>query len=110
MVEGRKLIGSAQWRERGALLQHGSILLHNDQATVEDLRTGGPPGLQVPAAGLAEILDPLPDLDTIARALAASFSEEFELLTIRADLEPAETAAAETGRRKYEDEAWTWRR
>ena len=110
VVEGRKLIGSAQWRERGALLQHGSILLHNDQATVEDLRIGGPPGLQVPAAGLAEILDPLPDLDTIARALAASFAEEFELLSIRADLDPAEKAAAETGRRKYEDEVWTWRR
>ena len=47
---------------------------------------------------------------TIARALAISFSEELELLAIPSDLEPAEKAAADTGRRKYEDEAWTWRR
>jgi lipoate-protein ligase A len=41
IVGGRKLIGSAQWRDGGALLQHGSVLLHNDQSTVEDLRIGG---------------------------------------------------------------------
>ncbi len=35
---GRKLVGSAQWRHAGALLQHGSILLSDDQATVEQLR------------------------------------------------------------------------
>ena len=29
---GRKLVGSAQWRDRGALLQHGSILVADDQA------------------------------------------------------------------------------
>ena len=28
---GRKLIASAVWRERGVYLQHGSILLHDDQ-------------------------------------------------------------------------------
>jgi lipoate-protein ligase A len=37
---GRKLVGSAQWRERGSLLQHGSLLLHSDQAVVEELRIG----------------------------------------------------------------------
>lgn len=35
---GRKLIGSAQWRHRGALLQHGSILLSDGQGTVAELR------------------------------------------------------------------------
>jgi len=29
---GRKLVGSAVWRDHGAYLQHGSILLHDDQA------------------------------------------------------------------------------
>ena len=31
-----KLVGSAVWRERGAFLQHGSILLHDDQYTLLD--------------------------------------------------------------------------
>jgi len=110
VAAGRKLVGSAQWRESGALLQHGSILVHNDQATVEDLCIGSPPGLQVPAVGLAELLDPVPDLDAIAHALATAFAEELDLLPIRAELEPAERVAAEVGRSKYEDEDWTWRR
>jgi len=32
MVSGRKLVGSAVWRQGGAYLQHGSILLADDQA------------------------------------------------------------------------------
>jgi lipoate-protein ligase A len=32
MVAGRKLVGSAVWREGDAYLQHGSILWHDDQA------------------------------------------------------------------------------
>ncbi|BAH37804.1 hypothetical protein GAU_0762 [Gemmatimonas aurantiaca T-27] len=32
VVEGRKLVGSAVWRQGTRYLQHGSILLHDDQA------------------------------------------------------------------------------
>ncbi len=31
MLHGAKLVGSSVWREGGAYLQHGSILLHDDQ-------------------------------------------------------------------------------
>ena len=31
---GRKLVGSAQRRERGVMLQHGSLPIHDDQSTV----------------------------------------------------------------------------
>ena len=34
LVRGRKVVGSAQMRRGGALLQHGSILLHDDQSHV----------------------------------------------------------------------------
>src|SRR4051812_29079295 len=34
VVEGRKLVASAQWRDGGALLQHGSILLDDDQREI----------------------------------------------------------------------------
>jgi lipoate-protein ligase A len=110
VADGRKLIGSAQWRDGEALLQHGSLLLHNDQTIVEDLRIGGPGSLAVPAAGLAEFLDPLPDIETVSHALAASFSEELERDATRGDLTAGEGTAAERIRPKYEDDAWTWRR
>lgn len=40
-VGGAKLVGSAQLREDGALLQHGSILLADDQALIDLLRSDG---------------------------------------------------------------------
>ena len=110
IADGRKLIGSAQWRDGGALLQHGSLLLHNDQSTVEDLRIGGPGAVDVPAAGLAEYLDPLPDADTIAGALSASFASELGCLVIREELTATELGEADRRLGRYEDDAWTWRR
>jgi len=110
VADGRKLIGSAQWRDGGALLQHGSVLLYNDQHTVEDLRVGGSGPVDVPAAGLSEFLDPLPDLERISQALADSFAGELARDATREDLTVTERAAAERARTKYEDDAWTWRR
>ena len=45
--EGRKLAGSAQWRADGALLQHGSILIDDDQSRLADFAVGA--GEHVPA-------------------------------------------------------------
>jgi lipoate-protein ligase A len=42
LVQGRKVIGSAQLRRGDALLQHGSILLEDEQATVRNLTCGAP--------------------------------------------------------------------
>ena len=41
VVAGRKVVGSAQLRENGALLQHGSMLLSDDQALVRELGGDG---------------------------------------------------------------------
>src|SRR5262249_12597169 len=44
VVSGRKLVGSAQVREDGALLQHGSILVEDDQGMLASLsRSPMPP-------------------------------------------------------------------
>ncbi|MBT8477785.1 MAG: lipoate--protein ligase family protein [Gemmatimonadetes bacterium] len=110
MAGGRKLIGSAQWRDGGALLQHGSILLHNDQGTVEDLRVGGSKTADVPAVGLAEYVDPLPSLERLSRALMESFGGELEREPAREALTTKERSAAERALAKYKDDAWTWRR
>jgi lipoate-protein ligase A len=107
---GRKLVGSAQWRDRGALLQHGSLLLHNDQSVVEDLRIGPSAREPVPAAALAEFLDPLPEPAEVSEALRRAFEEEFGRALDWDELTPAETAAAAETRAAYQDPKWTWRR
>ena len=109
-VRGRKLIGSAQWRERGALLQHGSLLIHNEQALVERLRIGGPSASEVPAVGLAELLDPVPDVAQVADALASAFATEISQPLEREPLTPGEEARATGLVERYEDPVWTWRR
>jgi lipoate-protein ligase A len=43
VVAGRKVVGSAQLREDGALLQHGSMLLSDDQQLVRELAGDGRP-------------------------------------------------------------------
>ncbi|WP_419943264.1 lipoate--protein ligase family protein [Candidatus Palauibacter sp.] len=81
-VGGRKLVGSAQRRRCGALLQHGSILLE-DRQTLADLEGPGaatnPAGapLHRPAIGLREALSPAPDAGTIVRCLEAGLAREF---------------------------------
>lgn len=109
-VGGRKLIGSAQWRERGALLQHGSLLTHNDQAVVEELRIGGVPAGDVPATGLADLLVTLPTQAELARVLADAFGRALSLPVRAEELTADEEATADRLRQRYEDDAWTWRR
>jgi len=48
--DGRKLVGSAQARSRGVFLEHGSILLSNDQLKILDFL---PPGT---SSGMKELL------------------------------------------------------
>jgi lipoate-protein ligase A len=66
-VNGRKLVGSALLRQDGALLQHGSILLDDDQAILEQLLPGEAPPL---AAGtLRQALENVPTVSAVADAL-----------------------------------------
>lgn len=54
-VNGAKLVGSSVWRDRGAYLQHGSILLHDDQGRIAS--ASREPVEQSPAAaGLAALM------------------------------------------------------
>jgi lipoate-protein ligase A len=40
LIDGRKVVGSAQFRQGGALLQHGSILLEDNQSFLRGLTRG----------------------------------------------------------------------
>jgi lipoyl(octanoyl) transferase len=110
VARNRKLVGSAQWRDGGALLQHGSLLLHNDQAVVEELRIGGSEGVDVPATGLAEHLDPLPPIETVVDALASTFATELGRERDGAELTTAERSTVGARMTRYRRDEWTWRR
>src|SRR5829696_3708029 len=108
-LNGRKLVGSAQWRDRGALLQHGSILIDDDQSSILHLmREPGPP---TPApATLRDALGRAPVMAEVGDAL-------FDAVCGLADpdarpLEPDDELALDAARiaARYRDDAWTWRR
>jgi len=117
VAEGRKLVGSAQFREGGALLQHGSILLHDDQAVVGELRRDRPREGDVPrragagsGASLGELLSRPPESAELVSALREGFEEELRLLVRPGELDRSERAAAAELVSRYRSPEWTWRR
>jgi lipoyl(octanoyl) transferase len=110
VVAGRKLVGSAQVRERGVLLQHGSLLLADDQSEVAEL-LAHPPGVRdEPPAVLAELVDRLPSWERLTAALAAGWREALGGELRSGVLTPAELRSASAYELRYADVAWTWRR
>ena len=109
VAAGRKLVGSAQWRERSALLQHGSILLHDDQRVAEELRLDGDaPAWR--AAGLSDLLEEPPSTDRLVQALRAGFREVLAAPVRDGELSRAEEERVEALEARYRGDEWTWRR
>jgi lipoate-protein ligase A len=109
VVNGRKLAGSAQWRDDGALLQHGSIIVDDDQVTIP-LLMREPPDPSPPPATLREILGRAPQVAEIAEMLFAAV-RRLEDSSATA-LSPTEIDSLDTDSHLtlYRDSAWTWRR
>jgi lipoate-protein ligase A len=109
IVNGRKLVGSAQWRDEGAMLQHGSILVEDDQHMVAEL-SGNPLMQPPPAATLHEAMGRRPTIEEVAAALFdAVRSLECRTaceLEMDSDLDQSTQRALE----RYRNESWTWRR
>jgi lipoate-protein ligase A len=108
VVDGRKLVGSAQWRDQGAMLQHGSILVEDDQPLVSSLADDV--ALPPPAATLAASLGRAPAVDEVASALFDTVREiecpDADELRIDSALESAQARLVA----RYVDDCWTWRR
>ena len=106
---GRKLVGSAQWRCDEILLQHGSILVDDDQMRLSSLLIE--PGPEIPAAAtLRDALGRPPSEFDVAQALfeAVRTLEDHDVLLI--EPEARLLARANELRDHYLDESWTWRR
>ena len=106
---GRKLAGSAQWRENGALLQHGSILVDGDQAPVAFLLRRPSPAPSRPAT-LRDLLGRAPTVADVAAAMFAAVRRREDGAAAPLSVDDALRAATDTLQRRYEDHAWTWRR
>jgi lipoyl(octanoyl) transferase len=106
-VDGRKLVGSAQRRQRGCFLQHGSVLLGADLARIRAVF----PREADPMAGmttLAEALGSAATFDAVVEALAAGFGDALGIRLAPAGLAPEESALVDTlVAQKYGTDAWT---
>jgi lipoate-protein ligase A len=109
VVQGRKLIGSAQYREGNVVLQHGSLLLEGDQRRVAGLLRE--PGAEEEApAVLASYLSPLPEWGALVEALTAGWEESVGGCTRRDEPAREELERAATLTSRYAYLACTWRR
>jgi lipoate-protein ligase A len=109
MVAGRKVIGSAQLRRGNALLQHGSIMLEQDQRIVLGLTLGsgcGPAGDSNLALLLGRPLPSIEAAETIARAAAARWPAAWERVSLPGLI--LDTASKHFP--QFQSPAWTWAR
>jgi lipoyl(octanoyl) transferase len=109
-VRGRKLVGSAQWRERGAMLQHGSILVDDDQSSIAGCLLRDPTAPTPPPATLRDALGRAPVMSEVCDALFRAVRElaDPDAAPLDVDDDLARDAAELT--EHYRDDAWTWRR
>ena len=108
VAAGRKLVGSAQRRDEHALLQHGSILLEDDQPRIATLR-GLPPSPST-AASLNELLARNVGYAQVRDALIAALRATAGA-SIAGPLNVGELATAVAAHRvRYASDEWTFRR
>ena len=113
MIGGRKAVGSAQLRQGGALLQHGSILLEDNQEFVHRL-TRGASISRTPHSSRQGSTDPETAkpfrsrevAEGVTRAACARWPGEWNR---DPDTEPA-LRAASSHYAHYRAPAWTWAR
>lgn len=110
VTSGAKLVGSAQLRENGALLQHGSILIEDDQPVIAQLLTERSAANESPSvATLSRLLGRLPAVHEVALALFDSVRALEDPNAV--PLDESEIRDAALGHLEhYINELWTWRR
>jgi lipoate-protein ligase A len=110
VVGRRKLVGSAQVRLGHALLQHGSILVEDDQDRLPLLqRVPQAPGADVTC--LADWVDTLPEMVALANTLASAFIEAIPGDWHTREGGPNLNEALESRlEAHYRSPEWTWRR
>jgi len=114
-VGGRKLVGSAQWRGRGGVLQHGSLPLYGDLGRIVDYLTFAEAereqqrrAVRERAATLQDALGRVAPVAEVVEALAAGFGQALQVTLERGELTERERAlAADLRRERYTEPQWT---
>ena len=107
-VNGRKLVGSAQARVAGAILQHGSLLLGPGHERLAELR--GESGEASTPISLHEILDETPSWNVLVESVIEGLSGVLNSRWGRSRLRGAERAEAGALEARYASAEWTWGR
>jgi lipoate-protein ligase A len=109
VVEGKKLVGSAQWRDQDALLQHGSILTDDDQSLIATLLIDSRPADSRPAT-LSEVMGREPRWNEVAGALHDALAVTEGSVPRALDIDDLPAATLSALHQRFSDEDWTWRR
>jgi len=109
-ARGRKVVGSAQRRRDGRLLQHGAVLLGHPDGRLWAALGAGHRQAAASSAGLVEVLGRRPAARALACSLGAALAEALRLTPRRGVLSRAEIRRARGLEAKYRDSGWTRRR
>lgn len=113
---GKKLLGSAQTRRKGVVLQHGALPLTGDLGRICDVlvfeseaaREAAKRRVLARATTLADVMEEPVSMEAAARAMMAGFAAALNLTLEEGPLSEAEMARAEQLRvEKYAAEGWT---
>lgn len=109
VVGTAKLVGSAQHRDAAAFVQHGSILLDDDQGLLDQLALVPLPPVPPPATLRGTLGDAI-DIATVTDAIIAALRRAVggDIVVQTDDAIPLHHVAAAASR--YRDPRWTWRR
>jgi lipoate-protein ligase A len=114
-AHGRKLVGSAQVRRMGVVLQHGALPLKGDVTRLVDVlalseqdRDGLRDVLRHRAIALDEAVGRVIPFGEVAEALSKGFAKALNLNLEPGALSPYELAAAERLRPRYLSDDWTY--
>jgi lipoyl(octanoyl) transferase len=106
MARSRKVVGSAQLRRGGAFLQHGSILLHDEQQLIAVLTTGTPLEQEPPPFLLPEQLLAEDVTEAISTAVQARWAGSWHKISSSDQV----LQAASRHYSRFRSAAWTWQR
>ncbi|WP_308897756.1 lipoate--protein ligase family protein [Candidatus Desulfosporosinus nitrosoreducens] len=118
VVQGRKLVGSAQMRKEGMLLQHGSILLHFDadllfrllKFPTQEMRERLLQGFKAKACALDGVWPRPIEREELEREICRGFCSVMGIELIPSQLTAEEKSLMPETSSKYLSDGWTKKR
>lgn len=119
VVEGKKVAGSAQTRQKGVILQHGAILLSLDEDKLislfkfrsEELRERVRRSLPEKAVAIDRLMDRPVSIEECVKAFSTGFETALNITLEPFELsEEQQQYVKEIEERKYGNEEWTYKK